>query len=202
MNRSHGSQNTRHWIHPCRTLKKGSPATESEIIMEFQDSYLPNFLLPSWNWIVEILKNPAWSGVEVIGSIVIVILIKIFLSGKRRRSRPKNLRFQLWNELELIEEEVKNHSSLGPSFINKECLQDLAECSKKFEKIFHQTHILTRQERMALASLLNKLLDYVRTEPPVLRTQIRELSGLLEKAIAEFRTRLPKAFLKRKDIKS
>jgi hypothetical protein len=202
MNRSNGSQNTRHWIHPCRTLKEVSPVTESEIIMEVQDSYCPNFLLPSWNWIVEILKNPALTGVEVIGSIVIVILIKIFISGKRRRSRPKNRRFQLWNELELIEAEVKKHSSLGPSFINKECLQDLAECFNKFEKIFRQTHILTRQERMALASLLNKLLDYVRTEPPVLRTQIRELSGLLEKAIGEVGARLPKAFLKRKGMKS
>lgn len=202
MNHSDGSQKTRHWTHPCRTLKEVSAATESEIIMEVQDSYWPNLLLPSWNWIVEILENPAWTGVEVIGSIVIVILIKIFISGKRRRSRPRNLRFQLWNELKLTEAEVKKHSSLGPIFINKQCLQDLAECFKKFEEIFRQTHILTRQERIALASLLNKLLDYVRTEPPVLRTQIRELSGLLEKTIAEFRTRLPKAFLKRKDIKS
>jgi hypothetical protein len=181
-------------------LKEVSPATESEIIMEVQDSYWPNFLLPSWNWIVEILKNPAWTGVEVIGSIVIVILIKIFISGKRRRSRPRNLRLQLWNELELIEAQVKKHSSLGPSFTNQECLQDLADGFKKIEEIFRQTHILTRQERMDLASFLNKLLDYVTTEPPVLRAQIRELSGLLEKAIGEVGARLPKAFLKRKGI--
>lgn len=170
--------------------------------MEVQAFYWPNFLLSAWNWIVEILKNPAWTGVEVIGSIFIAILIKIFISVKRRRSRPGNLRFQLWNELKLIEAEVKKHSSLGPNFIDKECLQDLAECFKEFEEIFRQTHILTRQEGMALASLLSKLLDYAGTEPPVLRTQIRELSGLLEKAISQFRTRLPKAFLKRKDIKS
>ena len=166
--------------------------------MEVQAFYWPNFLLSAWNWIVEILKNPAWTGVEVIGSIVIAILIKIFISGKG----PGNLRFQLWNELKLIEAEVKKHSSLGPSFIDKECLQNLAECFKNFEEIFRQTHILTIQERMALASLLNKLLDYAKTEPPVFRTQIRELSGLLEKAIGEIRIRLPKSFLKRKGIKS